>query len=351
MNARERFFATLDYRTPDRPPTRHYGTPEVNQALLEHFGLHTHEELLQKVGDDFRGVEPLYVGPELRRFDDGSWEGLWGERYNNWSFGGGTYPEAVYLPYAEISDPAQLAGLRKPSPDWYDYSQIPAAIEKLAGFVICTGGAGMPDFMNGIARCRGVERVMLDVGEFNPVYLRLVEERFDFFYEMYRRVLQAGQGKIDVLCMGEDYGNQNGLNISPRAFERIFAPRMQALFALAHAYGAKTMMHCCGSCRQILPRLIELGLDILDVVQVDAAGMEINDLHAHFFGKIAFCGSISVQNTLPFGSAADVRREVELRKRLFGQGGMVIAATHDIQVGTPLENILEMYRSIGSLRE
>jgi len=352
MIPRERFYASMAYRTPDRPPTKHYGTPEINQALIEHFGLSTYEELLGKVGDDFRQVEPRYIGPPLRTFPDGSWEGLWGERYANWSFGGGTYPEAVVLPFAGMDDPALLPGEgRFPSPDWYDVSHVKADAQKHAGYVVCTGNAGVPDFMNGIARCRGVEKVLLDIGENNPAYLALMDQRFEFFYELYRRVLEAADGAVDVLCLGEDYGNQNGLMISPRKFDSLFAPKMKAFFDLAHRYGAKAMMHCCGSNRQLIPRLIDLGLDILEVVQVDAAGMDIHELHEHFYGKIAFCGSISVQNTLPWGSVADVEREVALRKHLFARGGMVIAATHDIQVGTPLENVVAMYRAIGSLQE
>ena len=351
LNSKQRFYSALKYRGYDRPPTKHYGTPEINQALMQHFGVSTIEELLLKVGDDFRSVGPQYTGPELRTFTDGSWEGLWGERYANWSFGGGTYPEAVYLPFAEVQDPAELKNFAFPSPDWYDYSHVKAETEKLSPYVVCTGGAGVPDFMNGIARCRGVGRVLYDVAEENPVYLALMAQRFEFHYEMYRRVLEAGEGKIDVLCLGEDYGNQNGLMISPRKFDKLFAPRMQAFFDLAHRYGAKAMMHCCGSNRQLIPRFIELGLDILEVVQVDAAGMDIRELHENYYSKIAFCGSVSVQNTLPFGTVEDVVREVELRKQLFARGGMIIAATHDIQVGTPIANIVAMYRAIGSLKE
>jgi uroporphyrinogen decarboxylase len=350
MNSKQRFYAALEYRGYDRLPTKHYGTPEINLALRQHFNLSSHEELLRTVGDDFRTVEPLYTGPELRTFPDGSWEGLWGERYANWSFGGGTYPEAVYLPFAEVTDPADLQDFRYPSPDWFDYSHIMADAKKLSGFVVCTGGAGVPDYMNGIARCRGVQRVLFDVAEENPVYLALMDQRFEFYYEMYRLALEAGQGEIDVLCLGEDYGNQTGLMISPRAFDRLFAPRMQPFFDLAHRYGAKAMMHCCGSNRALIPRFIEMGLDILEVVQVDAAGMDIRALHENYYGKITFCGSISVQNTLPFGTVEDVKHEVELRKHLFAKGGMIIAATHDIQVGTPIENIIAMYQAIGSLR-
>jgi uroporphyrinogen decarboxylase len=350
MKSRERFYAAMEYRGYDRTPTKHYGTPEINQQLLDTFGVSSVDELRRVLGDDFCHVAPRYVGPELRSFPDGTWEGIWGERYTHYSFGKGTYPEAVHLPFREVRSPEELKDYRFPSVAWYDFSNIAADCEAYQDYAVCAGGAGVPDFLNGIARTRGVEQVLFDIAVMDPVYLELVERRFDFFYSLYERVLQAGKGKIDVLCLGEDYGTQNGLVISPRAFERLFAPKMKAFFDLAHRYGARSMMHCCGSCRALIPRLIELGLDILEVVQVDAVGMDIRELHEQFYGKLAFCGSISVQKTLPFGSVEEVTAEVELRKRLFRQGGMIIAATHDIQVGTPIENILAMYRAIGSLQ-
>jgi uroporphyrinogen decarboxylase len=351
MNSKQRVYAALQYKGFDRPPAKHYGTPEINKELMNYFSMSTYEQLQLKVGDDFRHIAPKYIGPESKTFEDGSWEGLWGERYTNYSFGSGTYPEAIYLPFKNVTDVGELNDFRMPSPDWFDYSNIKEDCEKYKDYCIYAGDAGTPDFINGIARCRGVEQVLFDIGLEDPVYLTLMEQRFKFFYQMYSRVLEAGEGLIDIMCFGEDLGNQNGLMISPKIFNKLFASYFEKLFALAHKYGAKTMMHCCGSCRDLIPELIELGLDILEVVQVDAANMDIRDLHRDFYGKIAFCGSISVQNTLPFGTKEEIVREVELRKQLFRDGGMIIGPTHDIQVGTPLENIIDMYRTIGSLNE
>ncbi len=351
MNSKQRFLSAMQYQGYDRPPTIHYGTPEINTQLMQHLGVQSYEQLQLRLGDDFRHVQPRFIGPEHRVFADGTWEGLWGERYTHYRFGEGTYPEAVYLPFADMTDVGQLADYPMPSPDWFDYSDIQAQCQRHSDSVIFIEGASTPDFLNGIARCRGVEQVLYDVALEEPIFLELMRRRFDFYYEKTRRTLQAAGGLVDVVCFGEDCGNQIGLMISPRAYDKLFAPYMSRLFDLAHAFGARTMMHCCGSCFDLIPRFIELGLDILEVVQVDAAKMDIASLHKHFYKKIAFCGSISVQNTLPFGTREDVRREVELRKQLFSQGGMVIAATHAIQVGTPIPNILEMYRAIGSLQE
>ena len=361
MNSKERFYSAMQYKGYDRPPTTYHGTPETDAALMDYFGVEKTEEVLGIIGDDFRSVEPPFIGPDCisvdyygekeKKNEDGTWEGIWGEHYKLIDFGTGAYPEATYLPFKDITEVEELEKIRFPSPEWFDYSNIKSECEKFKDYVIVTGNAGVPDFMNGIARCRGVEQVLLNVALEDPVFLKLMEIRFNFFYKMYERILKAGDGAIDILYLGEDYGNQNGLMISPTSFDRLFAPYMEKMFALGHRYGAKTMMHCCGSCRDLIPRFIELGLDILEVVQTDAAKMDIEGLHRDFYSRIAFCGSISVQSILPFGSEEDVIREVELRKRLFKDGGMIIAPTHQIQAGTPVKNILAMYRTIGSLKE
>ena len=117
---------------------------------------------------------------------------------------------------------------------------------------------------------------------------------------------------------------------------------------MVHRYGAFMMLHSCGSVRALIPRLIELGLDILDVVQVGAAGMAIQELHDAFGTRLCFCRTMDVQTTLPLGSTADVC-EVELRKALFAQGGLFLGPAHRIKASTPLENILAMCRCAGSL--
>jgi uroporphyrinogen decarboxylase len=212
------------------------------------------------------------------------------------------------------------------------------------------GSAGHLDFINGIARCRGVEQVLFDLAERNPVFLALMDQRFEFFYGVFERALKAAGGAVDIVHVGEDLGTQNGLLISPRTFDVLFAEKYEAIFELAHRYGAKTMMHCCGSVRRLIPRLIEIGLDILDVVQVSAAGMDIFGLDDDFGDRLSFAGSLCVQSTLPFGTVADVEREVERRLDRFNRGGLILGPSHQIQAGTPLDNVLALYRTAGSLQ-
>lgn len=95
MTGRERALGAFNRTGYDRIPVKHEGTPEVNQMIMDHFGLTNMEQLLRVVGDDFRYVELPYTGPELRTFPDGSMEGYWGERYKYAQFEGGKYLEPL----------------------------------------------------------------------------------------------------------------------------------------------------------------------------------------------------------------------------------------------------------------
>jgi hypothetical protein len=111
--------------------------------------------------------------------------------------------------------------------------------------------------------------------------------------------LMAAMGLTEIVGAGEDLGTQIGLTINPKSCDALFADSMRDYFAMAHYYGARTMMHSRGSVRGMIDRLIDLGLDILEVVPIDAAVMDIAARHRDYHRRIAFCGSISVQHTLP----------------------------------------------------
>jgi uroporphyrinogen decarboxylase len=353
MNSRERVLSAFNRQGYDRIPVKHEGTPEVNRMLLTHFGLANTEQLLRVLGDDFRYVEPIYCGPELRTFPDGSVEGYFGERYKYAEFETGRYLEACYLPFAGINSLDSLDRSHFPTANWFDYSTIRQQAERLReqGVAVCCGTAGDMDFINSIARARGMEQVLMDLIDDNPVYLAIMQARFEFYYEMHRRMLEAAGGLIDFTHVGDDLGNQRGPMIGLNVFERHFAAKYGQYFDMVHRYGARTMMHICGCAERFLPRLIELGLDVYDVVQPTTPQMDIAVLAQRFSDRLTFCGSVCVQTTLAWGTPDDVRREVRRRLDLFRKGGLFLGPTHAIQVGSPLENILALYQTAGSLAE
>ena len=353
MTSRERVLSAFARKGYDRIPVKHEGTPEINRMLMEHFGLTNMEQLLRVLGEDFRYVEAVYCGPELRAFPDGSIEGYWGERYKYAAFEGGKYLESVYQPFAGVETLEQLDRSHFPTADWFDYSTIRTQCEALRrqGVAVCFGTAGDMDFINSIARARGTEQVLIDLFTDHPVYLELMEARFRFYFEQHRRALEAAGGLIDFTHIGEDLGTQLAQVISTAIFERHFAPKFKAYFEMAHSYGAKTMMHMCGCVAAFLPRLAELGLDVYDVVQPTTPQTDIAELQRQVGDRLTFCGSVCVQSTLAFGTPQEVEAAVRRRLNLFPKGGLFLGPTHAIQVGSPLENILALYRTAGSLME
>jgi len=352
MNSRERVLSSVNRQGYDRIPIKHEGTPEINHMVMNHFGLNNMEQLLQVVGDDFRYVEPIYCGPELLKYPDGSIEGYFGERYKYAEFEGGKYLESVYQPYAGVDSLDDLDRSHFPKADWFDYSTIKQQCEALNGeYAVCFGTAGDMDFINSIARARGFEEVLMDLIDDNPVYLEIMDARFEFYYEMHKSALEAAEGLIDFTHIGEDFGNQRTKTINMDIFEKHFALKLKKYFDMVHSYGAKVMKHMCGTVVDFLPRLIELGLDVYDVVQPTTPEMDIARLKEKFGDRLIFCGSVCVQTTLAWGTSEEVEREINRRLKLFPDGGLFLGPTHAIQVGSPLENILAMYKTAGSLCE
>ena len=353
MKSRERVLNCCERKGFDRIPIKHEGTPEINTEIKAHFGLQNDEQMLVVLGDDFRYVEPEYVGPELKTFPDGSVEGYFGERYAYMEFEGGKYLESVYQPFKGIMDLADLDRSHFPQADWFGYSTIRAQAQGIrdAGYAVCAGTAGDMDFINSISRARGMEQVLMDLIDDNQVFLEIMQARFEFYYDLHELMLQEANGLIDFMHVGEDLGNQITQMISFDIFDRHFAPRYSKYFDMVHSYGARTMMHICGTVWMFLPRLIKMGLDVYDVVQPTTPENDIGTLARKHGSQIVFQGSMDVQREIAFGTVKDVERAVERRLDLFPRGGLILGPSHAVQAKSPIENAIALYRTAGSLTE
>ena len=354
MTHKERVMTAVDHRQPDRAPIQVYLTPEIEDKLAAHFGT---DDILPILGVDFRGVEPEYAGPERRVPEGCESVDEWGVGYRSIQFETGAYAEAEYLPMAEMNTLEDIEAHPWPKLDDYDFSTVEEQCDRLAEFAVCHGGAGTPDIVNGVSRGRGMERVMIDIMMEDPVGVAIIDKRCDVLYERCRRTLEAANGKIDILCLGEDCGNQAGPMFALDVFDRFFRPRLKRFYDLAHEFGAKAMMHSCGNTRKLMPTFIDMGLDVLDAMQPEPDGMDPAEIKAEHGDRLAFCGLISTQRTLPFGTEAECRAEARHRLEVVGKGGgYIFSPAHCIQSDTPIENVLAIYEEAlglapGSLKD
>lgn len=181
-----------------------------------------------------------------------------------------------------------------------------------------------------------------------------IEEIFQYELELQMKNIemyhQAVGERIQIIEInGNDFGAQNGPFISPEMYRELYKPYHQVMNNWVHQNtNWKTFFHSCGSNVAFFNDFREAGVDIFNPVQISAAGMEPKFLKENYGRDFVFWGgAVDSQHTLPFGTANDVRREVEENVRIFMRdGGFVFNNVHNIQAGVPVENILAMFNAV-----
>ncbi|HEO71189.1 MAG TPA: methyltransferase [Candidatus Hydrogenedentes bacterium] len=155
---------------------------------------------------------------------------------------------------------------------------------------------------------------------------------------------------IDVILFGDDLGMQHGPQISPDMYRAFFKPRHAAMWGRAKELAdVKVMLHCCGGVRELMPDLIDAGLDAINPVQVSCRGMEAGGLKRDFGCDMVFWGGgCDTQHVLPNGTPQEVARHVRGQvAALAPDGGFVFQQVHNIMANVPPENIVAMFDTVG----
>ena len=181
----------------------------------------------------------------------------------------------------------------------------------------------------------------------NPdLVARLIEKVTDFFLEANDAYLSACAQWHDIYYFGSDFGTQLSMFISPDMYRRFYKPHMKRIADQAKSFDLKVMFHTCGAVSEIIDDLIDIGIDILDPVQVSAANMKPELLGEKFKGRIAFHGGINNQTTLTFGSPDEVRQEVIQTIEAFGPLAYIVSPDQDMIGDIPLENIEALFKTV-----
>ncbi|HOC69164.1 MAG: methylcobalamin:coenzyme M methyltransferase [Candidatus Hydrogenedentes bacterium ADurb.Bin101] len=165
--------------------------------------------------------------------------------------------------------------------------------------------------------------------------------------------LDAVGDQIDIILFGDDLGMQQGPQISPAMYDEFFKPRHRLMWTRVKnkCPHLKIMLHCCGGVRELLPGLIDAGLDAINPVQTSCRGMEPQSLKREFGSDMVFWGGgCDTQQVLPLGTPAEVADHVRAQvEALSPGGGFVFQQVHNIVANVPTENIMAMYRTLGRL--
>jgi uroporphyrinogen decarboxylase len=360
MDSRERVYLALNHEEPDRVPTDFWMSGGLRRKLEAKLGM-TRPAFLDAHDIDLRYIDgPAYVGPPLRTLPDGSQEDIWGvpRRAVSVSVGDGaeTYHEVAAYPLAAAKTVEDIEAYPHwPRPEWLDYRMIEAqcdAVRAQGRIAVFMG-----DRLNRIAQLkpamylRGIDQILVDMAA-QPEIARAILGRIrDFYCDYAERILDAANGKLDIVLTGDDFGAQNAPLLSPRMWANFIGDGFERYCRLASRANVKVMHHTCGSVRPIIPLMVERGLDILQSLQPEAANMDLRAIKVEFGDRLCFQGGISIQHTLPFGAPADIREEVKDRvQALAPGGGYILGTAHNIQADTSVENVhalLKAYRELG----
>jgi uroporphyrinogen decarboxylase len=344
MTHRDRILAAIRHQPVDRFPTDIWATPEVWQRLKAHFRTCDHFELLDRLGvDGIIGISPRYIGPELKTIDGIRYD-EWGMGYRPHRYGSGVYDEQVIYPLAGAETIVDLEKYPWPSADWYDYGVLASSARVITDRAVEVGYTAPFYFHN---KLRGLEQSLVDPLE-KPEFTRyLIGCISDFFTEYHRRCFETVRGLAHTTQVTDDFGSQHGLLISPKVFDGFYRSAVQRGIDLAHEYGLIVFHHDDGDCRKLLPRLVEMGIELLNPIQWRCGSWDLKWLKETYGERVCFHSAVDNQYTLPFGTLEEVRSEVKMLKATLGCDGtgLIIGPCHNIQPLTPIENILALYQA------
>jgi len=249
--------------------------------------------------------------------------------------------------------------IKAPSPDPFELGRLDGVKEYARNlyedtdYAIVVGHICWGPFELGCA-LRGFEQFLIDLGS-DPVLARtILDKNLELAIRFWDAYLSEVGDYVQVVAQGDDMGMQTGSIISPRMYRQFIKPLHKKLFDFIHSKtNAKIFLHSCGSVYNLIPDLIEIGVDILSPVQFTAANMDLGRLKKEFGKDLSFWGGgVNTQRVLPFGSLDeikdDVRRNIEI---LAPGGGFVFVPVHNIQADIAPERIRAVYETILEVRD
>ena len=349
MNSKERVIATANRQPTDRPATGLRCTPEAWEALRGYLGVETNDDVLDTLGIDLRFIPLPFCGPEEKSAIPIGSEGtdFWGCHTRRVENEFNSYFEFDYHPLARAKSVAEIDAHCWPSLDWWDYSAINDEIEKAnrkeprCCMFFAGGTFETPWYL------RGMERFMIDLYEYPEIVDSICSHVGRYYKARALRVLEATKGQIDMIGSGGDIGSQRGMLINPEIWRQQIKHHSAELISPFKEMGLATFYHSCGSLVPVIDDLIEIGLDILEPIQVTAAGMGPEELSDRFGTRLSFHGAIDEVNLLPHASCDEVYQEtLRIIETLGSNNGLIVAPSHQVQGDTPPENVVAIFDAV-----
>jgi uroporphyrinogen decarboxylase len=296
-------------------------------ALTHFYGSSAWQAGIRRYVAFLDGVDNFLSKVDWRRRSDGYWEDCLGCVWNM-----GSTHHLVDWPLHE----PRMGNYRLPALVPY-FEQVrsswPAQIAATGGqFRIISHSFGLFERAWSL---RGFENFLVDMVENESFAEELLDRLTDWFLQSVDLMAAV---PVDAIMLTDDHAAQRGLLMGSERWRRLFKPRWKRIFDRVHHYGLYTILHMCGDTSEVVPDLIEVGLDCMESCQPEC--MDIYRLKALYGNAIRFWGGLGAQHTLPFGTPEEVKKETaRLKTEMARGGGYILAGAKGLGEEVPVENI------------
>lgn len=367
LNSRERFTLALNHQEPDRVPidlgsiASTIRTVEAYDRLKSHLGLALEKKIRhfadEHIIPDEEIIQAFHVDTMYIRLNvPKSWQRTRLDAYtvvDEWSVPWSKHPGSYYtFPVDHPMKTAELEEIEKfPWPDPDESSRYEGLREKAKYLFEKTDYALVADGLTGVGifdmtwHLRGMENIFLDM-LIHPEFTQALCERLtEYYVKVYRNYMRAVGDFVQMVIYYEDLSGQDGPLISPQLYRQYIKPGHRKIFKTIKEHtDAKICVHTCGSVYAFLDDYVELGVEVLNPVQISAHDMDPERLKAKYGAVLSFHGGIDTQRFLPRATPAQVREEVRRMIRILGPGGgYLFTSCHSIQPDVSPKNIVALF--------
>ena len=369
MTSRERVLAAINHRIPDKIPTD-LGTTNCTSIAKKTYKrlkeklsitegedkylfrpfqiMQCDEEILKYLQVDTRALPGDYDVYEQKEWlDENTYQDRFGIVYkmpeNGLYFDFYTAPLEQYETVEEMEKnyvwpdpviPAEVTGLKDRAKKLHEENQY-----ALVGDIVNSG------IWERSQNMRGFQQLLIDIMVNKDIANYVLRHMTDHQKLRMEQYLDEIGEYLDVVFVGDDLAMSQGTVMSLEIFREMVKPYLKEYYAFIkeRAPHAKLMYHSCGAIVPFIDDLIEIGVDILNPIQVNVEGMDTKALKERFGDRLVFWGAIDAHHVMPTGTADEVKREVERRITDLGPSGYVLCENHNIQADIPVENVITMF--------
>lgn len=323
MTHKERFYATIERKPVDRPATwLGLPVPEAMDGLLRFFDTNSLDGIREKIDDDIYPVElPCHFpagGEIVSALQFAKKCGVSGSE------------RTLTAPgfFEDYDDPEKINNFNWPDPEKYVDPEECRKVVEAAPIDRAVLGVLWSCHFQDACSAFGMETAMVKMVLEPEMYRAIIDRITDFYLKANGIFYEATYGKLDAVLIGNDFGSQTGLMLSPSLIREFVLPGTRKLVQQAKDYGVKVIHHSCGSIYEIIPDLIDAGVDAIHPIQALAAGMEPLRLQRSYGDRVSFCGGVDAQYLLVDGTPEQIREKVLELKCIFPTG-LIISPSHE----------------------